>query len=258
MPEWVWKLSKEQAKLMVYSMQLGDGSFKKNSTSSMYYTSSIKLADDFMRLLLHAGWSGNKSCHIKAGANTVQIRGKDVTNNYDIWRISVIKTKNEPCVNHGHVKTQEIQEEEIYDYKGAVYCLSVSSEIFMVRRNGKPVWTGNSRGSNGPIVMLTRQASEGRARNGGLRLGEMERDAILGHALPGFLKEKMLDTADNYRIFICKKCGMSATVNTEKNIYKCNNCKNCTDIAQIRIPYAFKLLTQELYTMNVMMRYVCN
>jgi len=67
-----------------------------------------------------------------------------------------------------------------------------------------------------------------------------------------------LDTADNYRIFICKKCGMSATVNTEKNIYKCNNCKNCTDIAQIRIPYAFKLLTQELYTMNVMMRYVCN
>ena len=116
----------------------------------------------------------------------------------------------------------------------------------------------HSRGSNGPIVMLTRQASEGRARNGGLRLGEMERDAILGHALPGFLKEKMLDTADNYRIFICKKCGMSATVNTEKNIYKCNNCKNCTDIAQIRIPYAFKLLTQELYTMNVMMRYVCN
>ena len=258
MPEWVWKLSKEQAQLLVHSMQLGDGSFKKNSTSSLYYTSSIKLADDFMRLLLHAGWSGNKTCHIKAGANTVYIKEREFTNNHDIWRISVIKTKNEPCVNHGNVKTQEIQEEEIYDYKGAVYCLSVSSEIFMVRRNGKPVWTGNSRGSNGPIVMLTRQASEGRARNGGLRLGEMERDAILGHALPGFLKEKMLDTADNYRIFICKKCGMSATVNTEKNIYKCNNCKNCTDIAQIRIPYAFKLLTQELYTMNVMMRYVCN
>jgi len=116
----------------------------------------------------------------------------------------------------------------------------------------------HSRGSSGPIVMLTRQASEGRARGGGLRLGEMERDAILGHALPCFLKEKMLDTADNYRIFICKKCGISATVNTEKNIYKCNNCKNSTDIAQVRIPYAFKLLTQELYTMNVMMRYVTN
>jgi DNA-directed RNA polymerase beta subunit len=116
----------------------------------------------------------------------------------------------------------------------------------------------HSRGSSGPIVMLTRQPSEGRARGGGLRLGEMERDAILGHALPCFLKEKMLDTADNYRIFICKKCGISATVNTEKNIYKCNNCKNSTDIAQVRIPYAFKLLTQELYTMNVMMRYVTN
>jgi len=116
----------------------------------------------------------------------------------------------------------------------------------------------HSRGSNGPIVMLTRQCSEGRARGGGLRLGEMERDCFIGHGSALFLKEKMLDCADNYRVFICKDCGMIATVNPDKNIYKCNHCKNATDIVQIRIPYAFKLLTQELSTMNVIMRYICN
>ena len=116
----------------------------------------------------------------------------------------------------------------------------------------------HSRGSNGPIVMLTRQCSEGRARGGGLRLGEMERDCFIGHGTASFLKEKMLDCADNYRVFICKECGMIANVNPDKNIYKCTYCKNATNIVQIRIPYAFKLLTQELYTMNVVMRYNCN
>jgi DNA-directed RNA polymerase II subunit RPB2 len=115
----------------------------------------------------------------------------------------------------------------------------------------------HSRGSNGPIVMLTRQCSEGRARGGGLRLGEMERDCFIGHGSSLFLKEKMLDCADNYRVFICKECGMIATVNIEKNIYKCHYCKNSNDIVQVRIPYAFKLLTQELQTMNVVMRYIC-
>jgi DNA-directed RNA polymerase beta subunit len=258
LPEWVWKLSKEQAQLLVYSMQLGDGSFNRKTSSSIYYTSSVKLSDDFMKLLLHAGWSGMKTIHIKAGENKVKIRGKDVCNNYDIWRISVIKSKNEPCVNHGHHKEQKIQEEYVYDYEGSVYCLSVPSEVFYIRKNGKPVWTGNSRGSNGPIVMLTRQCSEGRARGGGLRLGEMERDCFIGHGSALFLKEKMLDCADNYRVFICKSCGMIANVNPDKNIYKCNYCKNATDIVQIRIPYAFKLLTQELNTMNVIMRYICN
>jgi DNA-directed RNA polymerase II subunit RPB2 len=116
----------------------------------------------------------------------------------------------------------------------------------------------HSRGSNGPIVMLTRQPSEGRARSGGLRLGEMERDCFIAHGTANFLAERMLHVSDNYRIFICKYCGMHANVNTDKNIYSCKNCKNNTDIAQVRMPYAFKLLNQELYTMNIMMRYICN
>jgi hypothetical protein len=257
LPEWVWELSQEQARKLIHAMQLGDGCFNKNGCT-LYYTSSTGLADDFMRLCLHAGWSAMKSCHIKAGSNEVKITGRDVCNNYDIWRISVITSKNEPSVNHGHHKKQSIQEEEMYYYEGPVYCLSVSTEVFMVRRNGKPVWTGNSRGSNGPIVMLTRQPSEGRARSGGLRLGEMERDCFLSHGTANFLAERMLHVSDNYRVFVCKKCGLHANVNTDKNIYNCKYCKNNTDIAQVRMPYAFKLLNQELYTMNIMMRYICN
>ena len=115
----------------------------------------------------------------------------------------------------------------------------------------------HARGSHGPIVMLTRQASEGRARNGGLRLGEMERDCLIGHGMSELLKEKMLDTADNYRVFICKNCGMTANANPTKNIYKCTNCKTSADIVQVRIPYAFKLLGQELYTMNIKMSLNC-
>tara|TARA_Y100000389_G_scaffold47641_1_gene42808 strand:+ start:453 stop:5207 length:4755 start_codon:yes stop_codon:yes gene_type:complete len=116
----------------------------------------------------------------------------------------------------------------------------------------------HSRGSNGPIVMLTRQPSEGRARNGGLRLGEMERDAVLSHGMSSFLKERMLDVSDNYRIFLCKNCGVMANINPDKKIYKCVNCNQKINVIQTRIPYAFKLLSQELYTMNIMMRFICN
>lgn len=109
----------------------------------------------------------------------------------------------------------------------------------------------HSRGSNGPVVMLTRQPAEGRARNGGLRFGEMERDAIVAHGASCFLKERMLDVSDNYRVFICKKCGMFCVANPERNIYKCSTCKNQIDIIQSRIPYSMKLLLQELMTMGI-------
>ena len=205
------------------------------NNKKVYCYKSSSLIDDIMRLIIHSGYSGNKSII--------------TINNTQIYSIKINNSFKEPIINTNLYKTR--------NFNGSVYCLSVPNEVFMVRKNGKAVWTGNSRGSNGPIVMLTRQCSEGRARGGGLRLGEMERDCFIGHGSALFLKEKMLDCADNYRVFICKDCGMIANVNTDKNIYKCTHCKNASDIVQIRIPYAFKLLTQELHTMNVIMRYIC-
>lgn len=264
LPEWTWKLSQNQCRILLEHMIMGDGSYKK-SGSVIYYTSSIRLADDVMRLALHCGWSANKYLHCKAG-HTVEIEGRTVISNYDMWRLEIIKTKNTPEVNHGHSNTQNIQIEEIInDYTGGVYCLSVPSEVFYVRRNGLPVWTANSR-SRGPKTSLTRQAPEGRARDGGLRLGEMERDALLGHGIAKFLKEKLLDNSDAYTTYVCDKCGLFAqrferkenkTYTTDDDVYCCPPCQNYTDISKIKIPYAFKLFVQELMSMCIVPRIRC-
>lgn len=114
----------------------------------------------------------------------------------------------------------------------------------------------HSRANNGPVVLLTRQPAEGRARDGGLRLGEMEVGCNLTLGIGGFLKERFIDCSDNYRIFVCKKCGMMANVNPEANIYVCKPCNNTTMFSELRIPYAAKLLFQEIQTMSIGTRFI--
>ena len=109
----------------------------------------------------------------------------------------------------------------------------------------------HSRSANGPIILLTRQPAEGRAREGGLRLGEMEVECNWGHGSLHFLKERLMECSDNYRLFICKCCGNISNVNPNKNIYKCHKCKNNVDFSQIRIPYACKLLFQEIQSLSI-------
>jgi hypothetical protein len=161
MPGWVFELSHIQAQQLIHAMILGDGSFAKNGCT-FYYTSSVKLADQFQQLCLHAGWACIISTHLKAGNRNI-IRGKEIVSNYDVLRCSVIKTKINPSVNHGHSKKQKVQEEKLVVEKCPVYCLTVPSGVFYVRRNGKAVWTGNSR-SRGPVTILTHQAPEGNRR----------------------------------------------------------------------------------------------
>jgi len=98
--------------------------------------------------------------------------------------------------------------------------------------------------------------AEGRARDGGLRIGEMEVEGMWAHGCLQFLKERIMECSDNYRVFTCKTCGMIATVNPEKNIYICRNCKNTTNFSEIRIPYAAKLLLQEVQTMSIAARFI--
>jgi DNA-directed RNA polymerase II subunit RPB2 len=110
--------------------------------------------------------------------------------------------------------------------------------------------------AHGPVVQLTRQPSEGRARDGGLRFGEMERDCMISHGTVQFLKERMLDVSDNYRLFICQKCGLKGICNPEREINICKNCNNQTSFSEVRVPYACKLLMQELEAMSIMPRIV--
>jgi hypothetical protein len=195
LPSWVWELSQEQARLLLHAMIVGGGTLR--GITYCYYTSSVKLADDIMRLALHAGWSGNKYLHQKAGdVNTIE--GGVLTHKYSIWRISIIKSENTPAVNErsAHVKEQKIQVEEVLPYKGPVYCLGVPNEVFYVRRNGLPVWTGNSR-STGPYSLVTQQPLRGRSKQGGQRLGEMEVWALEGYGAAFTLLEMLTIKSDD-------------------------------------------------------------
>ena len=105
--------------------------------------------------------------------------------------------------------------------------------------------------SIGPMVNLTRQPAEGRSRDGGLRYGEMEKDAVVAHGASRFNKGRLYDASDAFSVHVCKKCGLIAAYNNEKHIHFCKTCDNRTDFDFVKLPYSCKLLFQELTTMNI-------
>lgn len=108
--------------------------------------------------------------------------------------------------------------------------------------------------STGPLVMLTRQPAEGRARDGGLRFGEMERDCMIAHGASAFLKERMMEASDNFEVHICKSCGLIGVAKPGGTAWVCTGCANTTEFSQVRIPYAYKLFLQELESMSISSR----
>jgi len=110
--------------------------------------------------------------------------------------------------------------------------------------------------ASGPLVMLTRQPAEGRAREGGLRFGEMERDCVAAHGISEFTKERLMECSDLFRCWSCQDCGLIAIVNPKEGIWMCKGCGNTTHFSPIEIPYAYKLLLQELETMSITSRII--
>jgi DNA-directed RNA polymerase II subunit RPB2 len=99
--------------------------------------------------------------------------------------------------------------------------------------------------ATGQITVLTRQPLEGRARDGGLRFGEMERDCMIAHGSARFLKERLFDVSDPFKISICRKCGIVTSSDNE-----CQKCRE-DQVVACNIPYASKLLFTELNAMGL-------
>lgn len=100
--------------------------------------------------------------------------------------------------------------------------------------------------SRGPRTVLTRQPTEGRSRDGGLRLGEMERDCLIGYGAANLIQERLMISSDAFSTSVCSKCGL---IGHEK---ACQYCNTGMHIVQIKLPYACKLLFQELQAMNIL------
>jgi hypothetical protein len=148
LPDWVWYLSKDQCRILIHNMCLGDGHTMKNGTIR-YDTSSTKLADDFQRLCLHAGWSSNKILKdVKDTIGVIRQNGQRFVRNADAWRLTIITAQNEPLVNKNKKPGDILTYLDSWEnYDGKVYCCEVpiGKGIIYVRRNGIPCWSGNSR-----------------------------------------------------------------------------------------------------------------
>jgi DNA-directed RNA polymerase, beta subunit/140 kD subunit len=105
--------------------------------------------------------------------------------------------------------------------------------------------------ATGKVQLLTRQPTEGKARQGGLRFGEMERDCLVGHGATMMLRDRMLENSDVYVMHICNLCGHIAWYNSKRGVYECPIHGDAGDIRPVKVPYAFKLFLQEIISMGV-------
>ncbi len=110
--------------------------------------------------------------------------------------------------------------------------------------------------ARGQVQMLTKQPTEGRARGGGLRFGEMERDCLIAYGASMILKDRLLDESDKADIFVCERCGLVAYHDVKQRKYVCRVCGDKAKVSSVSVAYAFKLLLQEMQSLNIAPRLI--
>jgi len=122
--------------------------------------------------------------------------------------------------------------------------------------------------AKGPCGLLTRQPTDGRAKEGGLRFGEMERDSIISHGASAVLKDRLFEQSDLVPVPVCETCGLLASYkktalanfshsssSRDSGSMYCKNCDSSEGVIETFLPYAFKLFLQEIYALHLAARF---